>query len=884
MNTLRFTIILILTQVYMNAEYQSPMEQPNVSYLHHNWDLIEANAIQNMDELHRLDWTSPHSVQVSVPSTVFGALVDAGKYPDPFFAQRLKEIDQKPFQSPWIYRTRFNLDHSLPNEYVELIFEGFNFSANVWLNGKQIAEANTFKGPFRVYNLDVSNVVTPQDNVLVVEIIRPAKDDLTIGWVDWNAYPPDDNIGLWRPVKIRQTGKISIDDVFVKTDLNLNSLDEADLSITGTLVNHTEQEQEGHLQFTLENRVLDFTFKLAPSETRELTFDPHDDKQLHIADPKIWWPHHLGEQPLYVLNVAVHHSGLISEQKQVRFGIREVSDYINEEGHRGWMVNGKKVLIRGGGWVDDLFLREDTRKIEAQVLYTKHMNLNTIRLEGFWGASQQLFDLCDEQGILMMIGWSCHWEWENYCNRPTDNYLLIKSAEDIEFHSQSFKEQVTWLRNHPSIITWVYGSDMIPRPELERALTERLDEVDTTRPRLVGCRQKSSDGELDFTSEMSGPVAVKMVGPYSYVTPNYWYVDKNYGGAYGFNTETGPGLQPTLFESMKKFTPEKDRWPLNDTWDFHSGRGEFATFKYWLKPFNARYGEADSAEDFCRRAQLSNYEAIRPMFESFSVNKPEATGVIQWMLNSALPNHLWQLFDYYLMPTGAFYGTRIACQPLNLAYNYADNSVYITNEYLEKMEGLVAEVKVLDAKANVIASFKESVSALPQSSSKWWTLPEKSNIESELYFLDLRIHDQKGAVVAQNFYWLSTKEDVQDFENSNWHITPNSSYADLSGINDLDPATVENTCVFSEQDGTITAEVTLENVSESIAFFLESKIAGRESGETILPVFWEDNYISLLPGEKRTLKATFSSLDLHGEEPVFSISGINVAPHLNAHQ
>ncbi|MCG8527215.1 MAG: hypothetical protein MI748_12595 [Opitutales bacterium] len=848
----------------------------NMLNLEKNWELIPADSVSSFEALHQLDWQSDASHRVSVPNTVFGALVEDGTYQDPFWGKRLAEIDKTPFQSNWFYRKVFDLDATLPSDYVEIVLEGFNFRANVWLNGQKIGDAEELVGPFRIYELDVSPYVFAKNNVLVIEIIRPAKDDLTIGWVDWNPYPPDDNIGLWRPVMVRQTGNVSLNDLFVKTDLDLPSLEKADIEITGTLVNHSSKSVKGMVKFNVGEHDIHLQYALDADTRQSFRLNKDTHPVLRFENPDIWWPHHMGKQPLYHLKSEVVIDDQVSDKKQFRFGVREVDDYINEQGHRGWTINGKEILIRGGGWVDDLFLREDPERVIHQVQYTKHMNLNTIRLEGFWGSSKTLFDTCDEEGILLMIGWSCHWEWENYCGRPTDNYLAIKTPEDIAFHAQSYREQVIWLRNHPSVLMWVFASDMLPRPELERALYKHLDEVDPTRPRLAGCRQKSQDGEWEYTSEVSGPVAVKMVGPYSYVTPNYWYEDKQLGGAFGFNTETGPGLQPTVYESVRKFTPEEDLWPINDTWAFHTGRGVFATFENWLPAFNARYGEADSVEDFCFRAQMSNYEAIRSMFEAFAVNKPEATGVIQWMLNSAFPNHLWQLYDYYLMPTGAFYGAKKACQPLNVVYDYANHCIHVTNEFLESFEDYEVVASVYDQESQQIWTAFENIDIDAQSSQMIIQLPPVSELPDPLYFLHLSLKNPGDDEVASNFYWLSTKADVCEYEKSNWHLTPNSQYADLRGIRELRPANIDAGYSIERKNGEIQCEVTLINHSEQIAFFIELAAIDESTGESILPVLWDDNYISILPGGIKKVTATFPAGNAKPSNILCRITGMNI--------
>ncbi len=155
-----------------------------------------------------------------------------------------------------------------------------------------------------------------------------------------------------------------------------------------------------------------------------------------------------GYPELYSMEMNVSLGQNISDQAAVRFGIRDVKDYINENGHRGYKINGKKVQIMGGGWVDDVLLADPDEKIDAQLDYVKEMNLNTIRLEGFWGRNKRIYEKADENGILVMIGWSCQWEWEGYCGRPEEEFLMINTPEEFTDHARAYMDQVKWLRNH----------------------------------------------------------------------------------------------------------------------------------------------------------------------------------------------------------------------------------------------------------------------------------------------------------------------------------------------------------------------------------------------------------------------------------------------------
>ncbi|MGH9360996.1 MAG: glycoside hydrolase family 2 protein, partial [Thermoanaerobaculia bacterium] len=553
------------------------------------------------------------------------------RVPDPYYADNLEKIPAERFADPWWYRTEFKAPAPLPAE-ARLVFEGINYGAEVWLNGTRIAGRPELTGAFRVFELDVTPHLVAGANALAVQVFPPKPGDPTIGFVDWNPAPPDRSMGLWREVKLRSTGGVSLDDVFVRSDLDLPSLDEAKLTVGARLANRTDEAVTAVVRGRIaaaggEDDTIEFEHRvaLAPREERELVLTPAELPQLVVYRPRLWWPNNLGEPHLYRLELEAARDGRVSDRQEADFGIRHVADYLNAEGHRGYQVNGQPVLVRGGGWVDDLLLADGDRRLEDQIRYVRHLNLNTIRLEGFWGSSRKLFELADRHGIMVWAGWSCQWEWENYFGQPVDaEFGGIDTPAEMELVTRSLRDQVVRLRNHPSVVVWNLASDMLPKPELERRYRTLLAEIDPTRPPLAACSVR--------TSAVSGPTAVKMNGPYEWVPPDYWYLDRERGGAYGFNTETGPGAQPPPAASIRRMLPRENWWPIDELWDFHCGRGEFGSLDRYVAALEARYGKANGLDDFARKAQVANYEAMRAMFEAFSLRRPVATGVIQWML------------------------------------------------------------------------------------------------------------------------------------------------------------------------------------------------------------------------------------------------------------
>ncbi len=820
-------------------------------------------------------WTA-----ATVPTTVLAALVASGEIEDPYFNKNLERIPVERFAVPWWYRTTFDAGQALPAG-TRLVLDGLNYRADVWLNGRQVADRDRVAGAFRVFGLDLAGRLTPGVNALAIEVHPPQPGEPTIGFVDWNPEPPDRNMGLWRGVHLRLTGDAAVDDVAVTSEVDLESLARASLTVRATLSNHADRaiavelagtirpESSGEAGDAPGDAPIEFIHQLvlAPGEAREVELSPAELPQLAIDDPRLWWPHDLGEPDLYELELIARAGGEVSDHAHVTFGIRQVADYLSGDGHRGYEINGKRILIRGGGWVDDLMLADDDRKVEDQIRYARHLGLNTLRLEGFWGSSHRLFDLADRYGLLVMVGWSCQWEWQEYLGGPVDEFGGIDTPAEQELVARSLRDQVVWLRNHPSVFLWVLASDMLPRPELERRYLAQLAEVDATRPALAACSTR--------TSEVSGPTGVKMNGPYDYVPPSYWYQDTERGGAFGFNTETGPGPQPPPVESIRRMLPEEHWWPIDDMWHYHCGRHQFNTLGRFRRALDARYGESTGLEDFAAKSQLASYEAMRAMFEAFSARRGAATGVVQWMLNSAWPEMYWQLYDHYLVPNGAFYGARVANRPRHLIYDYGDRGLIAVNDAESTLGGMV-RVRVFDTRSEVLLDESRPIEVAAGERLRVLTLPDITPEVDPAYFVDARIEGNSGQVLASNFYWLSAQEDVLDWDASEWFVTPISRYADLTAVTRLAPAAVEVEHRFEPTESGHAIDVRLSNTGDRLAFFIELKVVGVDSGRLAAPILWDDNYVSLLTGETRHLRGTFPAHALAGEAPVFRYSGMNV--------
>ena len=765
-----------------------------------------------------------------VPSTVAGTLYEAGYFGEGLLEGRAYEqVDKSIFDDTWTYTTTFT-GKPARGQHAELVFDGLGFYADILLNGKRIASADTTAGVFVRRAYDVTKLLKKR-NKLEVKLRRAQKGDLNHGFVDWNPRPLDESMGIVRPVTLRTTGPVSVEDVYVIPDLDVESFATADLTVRVTLSNKEDRPVDAVLALDLGGGNATVPVALAPCETREITLTPAEATLLHLDNPRVWWTYDLGKPEMYSLDVRVEAAGAVSDTKEVAFGVRKVESRLTENNDRQFTLNGKDILLKGAGWTDDIFLCDTPETIERQVRYVKDMNLNLIRFENIWGKDDTVYDLCDRLGVLALVGFSCQWEWEDYCGLPeVKGYGCINGREVEDLAVRYFHDQVVRLHNHPSVIAWLTGSDRIPNPGLEERYLAIFGKEDY-RPYVCSAKRIRS---------LAGWSGAKMEGPYEWVGPDYWYKDTKAGGAFGWNTETGIGANLPQLESLKRMIPEEALWPLSDVWDYHCTASSSAmnTTKVLQETVNGLYGGFDSLEDFVRKAHAVDYDATRAMFEAFRVRVPQSTGIVQWMLNSAWPSLYWQLYDWYGVPTAGYYGTKKACEPIQLLFDYATRKVYAVNESGDAApHALQATLQVFDANSKPVG---QETKAIRVGYREVLPVFDLTRYDGKPHFVALDLKDENGPV-ADNFYCLPAKDNEY-----NW-----------------------KTFVFKQPaaDVEMTVEgnrVTLTNKSGVIACqnILKAKDA---DGNLVVPAYWSDNFFPLLPGETRTVTCETGAADVHYE-------------------
>jgi exo-1,4-beta-D-glucosaminidase len=828
---------------------------------------------------------------VSVPTTVVAALVKAKHYPDPYFGMNLRQLpgmtypigqtfvsepmaQDSPFLVPWWFRKEFVVPSEFRGKTVWVKFDGINYRANIWLNGMQIAKADDVAGAWRTYEFNVTSAArVGETNTLAVEVFSPTENDLTVNFWDWNPAPPDKQMGIFREVELSSSGPVALRYPAVVSSVDSDN-DLAHLSVTAQLKNATQQPVRGTLRGRIDNVEVSQEVDLAGGESKDVVFDPATFVQLNLKHPRLWWPAQMGKPELYKLSLEFEVNGGVSDQAEISFGIREITSELNAQQHRVFSINGRKILIRGGGWAMDMLLREDKQRMQSELRYTQDMGLNAIRLEGML-ENKTFFDLADRQGILVIAGWVCCSHWEHWANWKPQDFVIAE---------QSLRDQIYRLRSHPSLLLCMNGSDNPPPPDVEQMYLKV--EHDLLWPNPV---VSSASAE---TSTVTGPSGVKMTGPYDYVAPGYWEQDSiatltthreckesECGGGYGFNTETSMGAAVPPVESIRAMLPKEHWWPIDDWWNFHAGAHTFGDIHLFANALNTRYGAAAGLEDFTFKSQLMTYEGVRAMFEAYNRNKYVSTGVIQWMLNNAWPSTIWHLYDYYLRPGGGYFGAKKANETLHPLYGYDDRSIWLVSSQYSEVRGLKLLTKVLNLDTTEKFSQETPVDAPSDSTTRILTLPDISGL-SPTYFVALRLEDSTGKVVGSNFYWLSNKPETLDWDKSNWYTTPTASYADFTALSQLPNVKLRVTSHSARKGAETQTDVVIENPSKSLAFFVRLKINKGPHGEEILPVIWDDNYVSLLPGEKREISATYRTSALGTAQPNVEVSGWNVSSQI----
>jgi exo-1,4-beta-D-glucosaminidase len=842
-----------------------------------HWQIQDsAKAQQGGAEISSTSYTTKEWYAVSGRATVMAGLLENGTYKNVFYSDNLRAV-QVPdssgnlFVTPWWYRSEFTLPKSPGARHTILRTNGIIASADLWVNGHLVADHASVAGAYPVRDFDVTAWVHPGGNILAMQM-HPAdpRTSLSIGWVDWNPTPPDNNMGPWRGVDVVQAGPVQLSFPQVRSTLPLPDLTRATLDVKVTAKNLDTVAHDTTITGMAAGVSLQQSVHLEPGQTQVVSFSPKTTPGLSLDHPKIWWPIGMGEHPLYKLEMTAAVDGATSDRATASFGIRSVSSSLTKDSYRQFSINGKPLLIRGGGWAPDMFLRDDPIRMEAEFSYVRNLGLNTIRSEGKL-ENQRFYDLADRDGIMILPGWECCDKWESAAKTGGGPW----DADDLKVAEESMASEARLLRNHPSVIGFLIGSDNPPPPDIAKIYVDALRAADWSLPIISAAVPKGT--------AQAGPSGLKMAGPYDWIPPAYWYADK-LGGAFGFDSEVSAGADiPRLEDVQRMLSPQEQEalWKYPETRQFHAS-ADWSTFAV-LTPFDkalaARYGAPTSLADYVAKAQLDNYDNTRAQFEAFNAHmdaaKP-ATGVIYWMLNNAWPSLHWHLYDYFMNPAGAYFGAKKANELVHIQYSYDSHGIVLVNHALDDVHGLKAHIRVRNLDGSVRYDKRvQDIDLEGNHTRELVKLPAVSGLSS-VYFIELELSASDDKPVSRNVYWLSTRQDVLDWAKSNWYLTPLTQYADFTALHSLPPATsqVQATTRRDGSDAVTTVTLSVPASSGTLALLQHVSIRRGQKGDLALPILWNDNDVTLWPGESMVLTARYPWQE--GTAPVVEVSGWNV--------
>ena len=787
-----------------------------------------------------------------VPGTVLTSLVNARVYPEPMYGEnnRPDKIPDSLSRMAFWYRTEFKVPKEYAGRHVWLNFEGINFSAQVWVNGRQVG---AMKGAFARGIFDVSADVKPGKKAVVAVLVSPQphpgdphehtiRDGVgknggitaidgptflsTIGW-DWLPAIRDRDTGIWQKVFLSATGPVVVKDPLVTTDLPLPKTDSADVSVQARVENVTDEVQRGVLKGGFDGVTFEQNVEIAPHSSQVVSFDPKTTAALHVVNPKLWWPNGYGPQNLYDLHLSFEIEKQVSDSRGVSFGIRKFSYSVPDSENLTISVNGVRVFVRGGNWgLDEAMKRNPRERLEAQIRLHQLANLNMIRNWVGQSTSEDFYELCDKYGLLV---------WDEFFQpNPSDG----PDPDDFDTYMANVREKILRFRNHAAIAVWCARNEGNPPKQIDDALRVLMGELEPARL----YQANSADGR-----------GVHSGGPYHWRTPREFYVFDE-----AFKTEIGSMSVPTI-ESIRGMMPEKDWETINDDWaqhDFAKGAQQGDKYPGMIA---ARYGKVANLADFVRKSQLANYEAFRAMYEGRNAKLfAPSTGVMTWMSNPAQPSFVWQIYHHDLEPNSALFAVKKAAEMVHVQLNESNGDVQVINNLPVAMTGRV-HLAIYNLDGSVALQRDFDVSAAASVAAKVGAVEWPAGL-SAVHFVKLELRGADGKLASENFYWKALPEHQND----------------LTALNSLPAVGLEVTVARRDVAGRSFFDLTLRNPGRQIALMTHLQLRRKKSGERVLPVYASDNYLSLVGGETKTVTIEVATADLGGEDGLVAVDGWNV--------
>ena len=809
-----------------------------------NWCLQRASEVNDRGEVIAVegydcrDW-----IVATVPGTVLTSYLNIGAVPNPNYADDVDQISESFFRSNFWYRDEFVVGDDLDGELQWLNFDGVNWKANVFLNGQRLGR---IEGAFMRGKFNVTGLLKKGTNYLAVEIFCndhfaaiKEKDEnttqfnggilgadnptfhATVGW-DWITTVRGREAGIWNEVYLTATSMVTVSDPYVKTEVGDN------IKVTPSVFvrNNDCRPVTGVLRGFIGDVQFEKRITLPANAEQEVAFSPAEFPQLSNPDFRLWWPNGYGEAFLYDAGFCFNGGTPI----KYKAGLRQMT-YVDAKDSLRIYVNRRRFIPLGGNWgFDEHNLLYRAREYDIAVGYHRDMNFTMIRNWVGQVGDESFYEACDRHGIMV---WQDFW-LANPADGPDpyDNVLFLNNAEDYTRR----------MRSHACIGLYCGRNEGFPPEAIDRKLREYVHRL---APGMEYISHSSSEGVSG-----GGPYrALEMKG----------YFERQSGK---IHSERGMPNVMNIESMRRTFSPDA-LWPQSLQWGQHDftlqGAQRASEFNRLV---TEAFGESKSAKEFCRRAQLINYNGYRGMFESTSRSR---AGLLLWMSHPCWPSMVWQTYDYYFEPTAAYFGCKKACEPLHIQYNALTDSIEVVNHSAGYCKGMVATATVYDVNGKRtcqqkvrIGSGEDTTVALMKLS----TLMPKA--PSAVYFLRLTLADKQG-VVSENTYIMGSEEKVEK--------TAVGKFSALLSLPKADVEVTERVGSKADVSNVQTLCVTLRNKSKVPAPFLRLNLIG-EDGEQILPVVYSDNYVTLMPNEQKTVTVSWKRQDARGLRGHIVVEGL----------
>lgn len=798
-----------------------------------------------------------------VPGTVLTNQLANGEISDPFYGMNNEKIPDiynvgRDYYTYWFVKDFKEIKPS-EKEQVWITFRGINYSCEIYLNGYKVNK-KSYEGMYLRKTFNISKLLLANGKNRLAVIVYPpnpvgnpnggqggdgkiAKNIMhqyVAGW-DWIQPIRDRNTGIWDKVFIERTGAVNIKNPHIVTlvpgirKVKGNQAD-ALLKTSAEIQNASNQAITGVLRYTLEGITVSKEVTIQAKSTKEVNLP-----NLPLHNPKLWWPAGYGPQNLYNLPIEFVAQGkkTPSDTEHVTFGVREIQTEWNQiTRSKQISVNGQKIFIKGGNWIiSDAMLRFSDARYDAEVRYHRDMNLNLIRI---WGGAiierPEFYQACDKYGMLVLqdfwFSGDCNGRWEDP-NKAEDQWTRRKYPDNHPLVLESAKDMIKMIRNHPSLAIWCGGNEITPPTDI---LIPLRDEI---LPQLDGTRwfipySNANEWSYNFLGGNGD-------GPYS-IQPINSFWDKR---TWPFNSEVGSvGIGD--YESLDRFIPKRNqnaptynahakyKETVDSIWRYH----KYSGYNKALTP----YGKSRNIHDYTMRAQLANYDQYRALMEGFSSHMWEwYTGSIIWKTQNPWTAMRGQMYDYYLDPNACLFGLRKGSEPIHVMCSPESKDMMIVNNTFEPLADMMLVATHYDMEGNPKKLIQILAYIDATSVSKISSIKSKLNklIAEKGGFFHLQLINAQKETISDNFYW---------FPDAN---------GEYSGLKKIKQAKV----IYSAKQITSgKIKLTITNPQENpIAFFNRVALIDKKTGKRILPAFYDDNYVSVLPGTTKTILVEYNA-------------------------